>query len=200
MKAGEAKKILGVTQKTLNTYIKEGKLHPIVINPYHYEYDEDEVYNLVRKGRIKRKVVTYSRVSLSKQKNDLESQKKRLYDWAISNGYTIDEEISDIKSGMSFNERPGFCKLLKMVTDREVSAVIIENRDRISRFGFEMIERTFSQLGTKLIVVSNVDNKTYEKELTDDLLSIIHYYSMKSYSMRRKLHRAEAAFIEDRDK
>ena len=56
MKAGEAKKILGVTQKTLNTYIKEGKLHPIVINPYHYEYDEDEVYNLVGKGRIKERL------------------------------------------------------------------------------------------------------------------------------------------------
>ena len=91
MKSAEVKKILCITQKTINTYIKTGKLHPIKINKTHYEYDDDEVYALVGKGRIAKKTITYSRVSQSKQRNDLESQKKRLYDWCIANGLTVDE-------------------------------------------------------------------------------------------------------------
>lgn len=198
MKASEAKRILCVTQKTINAYIKKGKLHPIKINSNHYEYDEEEVFALLGKGR-KRKTILYSRVSLRKQKNDLESQKKRLYDWATSNGYTVDEELSDIKTGMSFNERPGFCKLIDMVSKREVETVIIENRDRITRFGFEMLEHMFSKLGAKILIISNIENKTYEKELTDDLISIIHYYSMKAYSMRRKLHIAEQVLLGNKE-
>lgn len=121
----------------------------------------------------------------------MESQKKRLYEWAITNGYTVDEEISDIKSGMSFAERQGFVRLIKMATQHEIGTLIIENRDRLTRFGFEMMEHTLKCLGVNVIVVSNVDNKSYEKELIDDLISIIHYYSMKSYGLRKKLHNAE---------
>lgn len=69
--------------------------------------------------------------------------------------------------------------------------VIVENRDRLVRFGYEFVEMFFKKFGTEIIVVSDVDNRTYEQELTDDLISIIHYYSMKSYSHRRKLHKIE---------
>ena len=149
------------------------------------------------KGKVERKVVTYARVSQRKQKNDLETQKKRIYDWAISNGYKVDEELSDIKSGMSFKERKSFSRLMQMAVNRELSAVIVENRDRLSRFGFELIEQVLESLGTKVIVISNAENKSYEKELTDDLISIIHYYSVKSYSMRKRLHNAEQAIRDE---
>ena len=197
MKSSEVKKILCVTQKTINTYIKKGKLHPIKISKTHYDYDADEVYALVGKGKIKKKNVIYARVSLNKQKNDLESQKKRLYDWCVANGLTVDEQLSDIKSGMNFTERKGFSKMMSMAAKRELGYVIVENRDRLSRFGFDLIEKMLNELGAKVVVVSNIDNKSYEKELTDDLISIIHYYSMKSYSMRRKLHNAEKALKTD---
>lgn len=197
MKASEVKNILHVTQKTINAYIKQGKLHPIIINSRHYEYDDDEVYSLIGKGKVSRKTVTYSRVSLRKQKNDLETQKERIYNWAVSNGFKVDIELSDIKSGMSFADRKDFQKLISLVTTGQIETVIIENRDRLSRFGFEMIEEMFKKLGTQIIVISNADNKSYEKELTDDLISIIHYYSMKSCSMRRKLHKAELVLKEN---
>lgn len=73
MKASEVKNVLRVTQKTINNYIKQGKLHPYALSKTHYEYDDDEVYALIGKGKKERKTVTYSRVSLRKQKNDLES-------------------------------------------------------------------------------------------------------------------------------
>ena len=197
MKASEVKNILHVTQKTINSYVKTGKLHPVIINSRHYEYDEDEVYNLIGKGKTERLTVIYSRVSLRKQKNDLQTQEERIYNWAINNGYKVDMKLQDIKSGMCFTERKDFQKLISLATPGQLGTLIVENRDRLCRFGFEMIEEMFRKLGAKIIVISNVEDKSYEKELTDDLISIIHYYSMKSYSMRRRLHKAELVLSSD---
>lgn len=128
------------------------------------------------------------------KKNDLKTQTKRLYDFATSNGYLIKEKIEDVKSGMSFEDRKGFVKLLKKVTNYEVKNIIIEHKDRLVRFGFELVKMLFEKYGTNIIIISDDEtNKTYEQELTDDLLSIIHYYSMKSYSYRRKLNNAAKA-------
>lgn len=192
MKSVEARNILGVTQKTLNTYIKTGKLHPVKINTNHYEYDRDEIYALLKKDK-QRVNVTYSRVSHPKQANDLKIQTSRLYDFAIKNGYTLQHQFEDIKNGMEFKNRNQFNQLLDMVINNEINTVIIENKDRLVRFGFDLIETIFTKHGTNIVVVSEAENKTYEQELTDDLISIIHYYSMKSYNNRRKLHNAENA-------
>ena len=94
---------------------------------------------------------------------------------------------------MSFSERKSFMKLLDMVVDNSIEYVIIENRDRLVRFGFELLNEVFEKHGTTIVVMSEANNKSYEQELTDDLVAIIHYYSMKSYSNRRKLHNAEKA-------
>ena len=198
MKAREVKKILGVTQKTLNAYVKNGKLNPLVVNSHHYEYDRDEVYSLIKKSK-ERVNVTYARVSLPKQKNDLVTQNERLYDFALRNGYAIQDQLQDIKSGMAFAERKAFMKLIDMVINNSVEYVIIENRDRLVRFGFELVKEIFAKHGTEIIVMNEAENKSYEQELTDDLIAIIHYYSMKSYSNRRKLHNAEKALKNNED-
>ena len=197
MKASEVKNILHVTQKTINSYVKTGKLHPVIINSRHYEYDEDEVYNLIGKGKTERLTVIYSRVSSRKQKNDLQTQEERIYNWAINNGYKVDMKLQDIKSGMCFTERKDFQKLMSLAATGQLGTLIVENRDRLCRFGFEMIEEMFRKLGAKIIVISNVEDKSYEKELTDDLISIIHDYSMKSYSIRKRLHKAELVLSSD---
>ena len=197
MKASEVKNILHVTQKTINSYVKTGKLHPVIINSRHYEYDEDEVYNLIGKGKTERLTVIYSRVSSRKQKNDLQTQEDRIYNWAINNGYKVDMKLQDIKSGMCFTERKDFQKLMSLAATGQLGTLIVENRDRLCRFGFEMIEEMFRKLGAKIIVISNVEDKSYEKELTDDLISIIHDYSMKSYSIRKRLHKAELVLSSD---
>lgn len=199
MKAKEVLNILNITHRTLCSYVKKGLLNPIKINTNHYEYDQEEVFSILGKNK-ERYNITYSRVSLPKQKNDLKTQTKRLYDFAISNGYQIKEKIEDIKSGMSFEDRKGFVKLLKKVTNYEVKNIIIEHKDRLVRFGFELVKMLFEKYGTNIIVISDDEtNKTYEQELTDDLLSIIHYYSMKSYSHRRKLKNAAKALTTEID-
>jgi predicted site-specific integrase-resolvase len=75
--------------------------------------------------------------------------------------------------------------------NNEIDTIIIENKDRLCRFGFELFENLCKCFNTKIIVTSNIEDKTYEQELTEDLISIIHYFSMKSYSNRRKLNKAK---------
>ena len=98
---------------------------------------------------------------------------------------------------MNFTERKAFMKLLTMVINHEVKTVIVENKDRLVRFGFDLVKELFRQHGTEIIVVSDTDNKTYEQELTEDLISIIHYYSMKSYSNRRKINKIKKILSEE---
>ena len=192
MKSSKVKQILNVTQQTLSNYVAKGILHPVKLSKTHYEYDEDEVYALLGKNKNNdRMVVIYARVSLPKQKDDLERQIERLYSYAISNGYNISEQLSDIKSGMEFEKRKDFMKLLNMVCENRVKTVIVENKDRLVRFEFNLLKEVFKLHGTEIVVMSDIPNKSYEQELTDDLISIIHYYSMKSYSNRRKLNNAE---------
>ena len=83
-----------------------------------------------------------------------------------------------------------------MVINHEVKTVIVENKDRLVRFGFDLVKELFRQHGTEIIVVSDADNKTYEQELTEDLISIIHYYSMKSYSNKRKMNKIKKILSE----
>lgn len=192
MKAKEVIKLLRITRKTLYNYISQGKIRYISINKNHYIYNDDDVYNLIGKNIDKnsqRFNVIYSRVSLYKQKNDLKNQTQRLKDFAISNGIIISEVLEDVKSGMNFNNRKNFNKLIDLVFDSKIDTIIIENNDRLTRFGFELLQNIFSKFGTKIISTSSIEDKNYEQELTDDMLAIIHYFSMKSYSHRRKLNK-----------
>jgi putative resolvase len=190
MKAKEVKKTLGITQQTLSRYVRTGVLRFVAVNKFHYEYNDDDVFNLIGlKRNVDRVDVTYSRVSLSKQKNDLETQTSRLYDFCGAKGLTLSKQYKDIKSGMNFAGRKEFNELLKEVVQGKIRNIVVENKDRLCRFGFELFETFCKYHGTEIIVTSEVQNKTYEQELTDDLVSIIHYFSMKSYSHRAKLNR-----------
>lgn len=87
-------------------------------------------------------------------------------------------------------ERTNFDKICQMIFKDEVDTLVIENKDRLTRFGFDMLEKFFKYFGTKVLVLNDsVENKTYEQELTEDLISVIHYFTMKSYSHRRKLNK-----------
>ena len=101
----------------------------------------------------------------------------------------MDEQIEDIKSGMS-SDRKGFNYVCQEIIKGNVELLVIENKDRLLRFGYEIFEDFFKYFGTKILVLNDtLENKTYEQELTEDLISIIHYFTMKSYSHRRKLNK-----------
>lgn len=191
MKSADALNILGVTRATLCKYVKEGVIKVTKKGNGYYDYDDDSVYAFIgqKKHKHNDKIISYSRVSTQNQKSQLKEQTQRIYNSCTSRGLTIDEQIEDIKSGMSF-DRTGFDKLCQEIIKGNVKLVVIENKDRLVRFGFEMFEKFFKYFGTTILVLNNDDfNKTYEQELTEDLISIIHYFSMKSYSHSCKLNK-----------
>lgn len=191
MKAKEVRSILGITQQTLYNWTKEGKIKFHKISDHLNIYDDNSVYALIgnKQNKRNRKIISYSRVSTQNQKEQLKEQTQRIYDSCISRGIKLDEQLEDIKSGMS-EDRPNFQKLIQMVVKNEVELVVIENKDRLIRFGYSTIESIFKYFGTKIMVLNDtIENKTYEQELTEDLISIIHYFTMKSYSHRRKLNK-----------
>ena len=191
MKSKEVLKILGVTRTTLTKYVKEGTIKVTKMKNGYYNYDDDSVYAFIglKKKKHNSKIISYARVSTQNQKEQLKAQSNRIYESCISKGIVLDEQIEDIKSGMSF-DRKGFDKLCQEVIRGNVEMIVIENKDRLMRFGYEMFEKFFRYFGTKILVLNDeISNKGYEQELTDDLISIIHYFSMKSYSHRRKLNK-----------
>lgn len=192
MKANEVMKLLNISRPTLYRYRKEGIVKiDAKLSFNNFIYNDDSVYALIgqKKEKKNRKIISYSRVSTQSQKIQLKEQTKRIYDSCISRGLTLDEQFEDIKSGMS-SDRPNFQKILQMVIQNEVELLVIENKDRLTRFGYDLLEQLFKYFGTKILVLNNViENKTYEQELTEDLISIIHYFTMKNYSHRRKLNK-----------
>ena len=123
------------------------------------------------------------------QKNQLKDQTQRIYDSCISRGLVLDEQFEDIGSGMS-SDRKNFDKVCQMIFHGDVELLVIEDKDRLVRFGFDMLEKFFKYFGTNILVLNDsIENKSYEQELTEDLVSVIHYFTMKSYSHRRKLNK-----------
>ena len=109
-----------------------------------------------------------------------------LLDFAENKGYHVDNSFSDIASGISFKNRKQFFKLLDLVLAGKVERVIITHQDRLSRVGFELFEYLFKNYGTTIETISNELNpKTDEEELFEEIISLLHCFSMREYSHRR---------------
>lgn len=199
MRCKEALEILQVHRVTLNSYVRNGKIRVTTMANGRYDYNDDDIYAFIGKRVEKHgtKIISYSRVSTQNQKDQLKEQTKRIYDSCIARGITLDEQLEDIGSGMS-SDRKNFDKLCQMIFHGDVDTVVLENKDRLVRFGFDMLEKFFKYFGTNILVLNDkLENKTYEHELTDDLISVIHYFTMKSYSHRRKLSKLRKELEQD---
>lgn len=191
MRAKEALELLQVHRVTLNRYVREGTIKVTKLANGRYEYNDEDVFKFIGKKQKQHdtRVISYSRVSTQSQKSQLKEQTQRIYDSCIARGLTLDEQYEDIGSGMS-SDRKNFNKVCQMIFHGDVELLVVENKDRLARFGFDMLEKFFSYFGCKVLVLNDsVENKSYEQELTDDLISVIHYFTMKSYSHRRKLNK-----------
>jgi predicted site-specific integrase-resolvase len=185
MKAGEVLRLLRISRPTLYQYGKKGILKRRKLPNGKYDWDEESVYQILNKD-VKRKTCIYARVSTYKQKKDMENQIEMLKSWAFNSGHRIDEIYSDVASGISFERRKDFFKMLDKILDHKVEKVIIAYKDRLSRVGFELFDHLFRQFGTEIIVVSEIGNKKLDsEEVFEEIVSLLHCYSMKLYSKRR---------------
>ena len=185
MKANEVMKLLRISRQTLSNYTKKGLIRTTTLVNGRYEYNTDDVYKLLNHD-IERKTCIYARVSTSKQKKDLENQVDLLKQFCFMNGYKINEIYTDIASGISFEKRKDFLKLLDEIVDHKVERVVITYKDRLSRVGFELFYYLFSKYDCEIVVMSEVGSQKLDREeIFEEMISLLHCYSMKLYSKRR---------------
>ncbi len=186
MKANEVLNLLRISRKTLHVYASTGKIRFTVMPNGFYDYNDEDVYKLLNRD-VKRKTVIYARVSTTKQKEDLEDQIQQLKQWCFMNGYTINGVYSDIASGISFDKRKGLSGMIDEIIDYKVEKVIITYKDRLSRSGFDLFKHLFARFGTEIVVISEAGNQKLDsEEIFNDIISMLHSYSMKLYSKRNK--------------
>lgn len=129
-------------------------------------------------------VAIYARVLSNKQTKDLENQIDYLTKYAVSNGYKVNYTFKDIASGMNEN-RKGLNDLLNLVFNNQISKIIISRKDRLTRFGFDYFKNICEYFGTEIEVVNLESDKSFQEELSADLIAIIHQFSMKFYGKRK---------------
>lgn len=178
--------VLQISRSTLKRYRDQDILKYKKLPTGQFDFDEDSVYSLANREKP-RITALYSRVSTYKQKRDLANQTQELMDFASANGYHGYRVYEDIASGISFKNRKEFFELLSLILDGKVKRVIITHKDRLSRVGYELFEYLFKNYGTEIVVVSDVaDEKTDEEELFEEIVSLLHCFSMRMYSHRRE--------------
>lgn len=185
MKANEVLKLLRITRPTLTKYVKNGLIKVDKLPNGRYEYNSDDVYSFLNKD-VKRKTYIYARVSTVKQKPDLNNQIELLKQFCFSNGYVISGIYADIASGISFEKRNDFFELLDDVVDNKVERVVITYKDRLSRVGFDLFYHLFEKYNCEIVVMSEVGSEKLDsQEIFEEIISLLHCYSMKLYSKRK---------------
>lgn len=130
-------------------------------------------------------VAVYARVSSAENKDNLERQKQRLVDYCNAKGYSVNKIITEVGSGLNDN-RP---KLESLLLDKTINVIVVEHKDRFSRFGTNYIEKLLLMQDRKLEVVNPTDNN--EADLMQDFVSIITSFTARLYGQRRSTRKTE---------
>lgn len=178
-------RLLNVSVKTLQRWDNDGilKAHRSPTNRRYYTYDQYLQFKGIKVKDDTRKIVIYTRVSTKNQKDDLKNQTIFLQQFCNAKGMIVDECIEDFGSGLNYN-RKKWNKLLIDVMEQKIKTIVISHKDRFVRFGYDWFYRFCEKFNTEIIVVNN-ENLSSRGELVEDIISIIHTFSYKLYSLRK---------------
>lgn len=191
----ETKKILNVSKSTLQRWDREGKFTAQRTEGGHRRYKFSDVQKLLDESQqdevVKRNIVvaTYARCSTPDQKahGDIDRQSSRIFEYCSKHGYKVEYIIKDMESGLN-DKRKGFVKLCNLVVGHKIDKVIIEHKDRLTRFQYNLIEFFFNSYGVEIELVDNKDY-TEQEELVNDMMMLIASFSGKVYSLRAQENR-----------
>ena len=177
MKLSDYARKVGVTYKTAYRWFKAGQLDA-------YQLETGTI--IVRDPQDARPtgVGLYARVSSSDQREDLERQLERLRDYAAAKGYAITQEIGEIASGLNDN-RP---RLNKILLDTSIGIIVVEHKDRLTRFGFNYIQKLLGTQNRRIELINQTDTN---HELVDDFVAIITSLCARIYGRRNAKRRAK---------
>ena len=178
----EFSKLISRTPQTLRNWDLSGKLKPhhTGANGYRY-YSHQQLNELLGIIDTQRKVIGYCRVSSNKQKDDLIRQVENMEKYLSSLNCEY-EIIQDIGSGINYSKK-GLKSLLKKINNKEVSKIVVFYKDRLLRFGFELVEYMANLNGCEIEVLDNTE-KTEQQELVEDLIQIVTVFSCKLQGKR----------------
>lgn len=178
LRPAQVSKILGVCGRTLKRWDNEGKITALRSVGGHRRYLESDVQKILGENEEpSRKKIIYARVSSHSQKEDLERQVKYL-----EGKFRDHEIIKDIGSGLNF-KRKGLNTILELAHQGKIEELVVTHRDRLCRFGFELLEKIIT-LGNGKIVVLHQRTTSPQGELVEDLLEIITVFSGRLYGLR----------------
>jgi predicted site-specific integrase-resolvase len=177
---GEVSKILGVTPKTIRLWEQQGKIHPERTPNGQVRTDDDQK---------DRRTIAYARVSSHDQKDDLKRQSELLESFCAANGWTY-TIIQDLGSGLNCDKR-GLKKLIKEICDGNVDRLVITHKDRLLRFGSEIIFSLCENYNAEVVILNKGDvQPSFEEELVQDVLEIITVFSARQYGARSHKNKA----------
>lgn len=189
-------KLYDVDKKTLYNWRKTNKVDYIKLGEKSYLYHPN-IKATQSETTLQKQHIAYARVSNTKQQKDLLTQEEELLNFITKQGNPA-TSITDIASGMNEN-RSGFNKLIDLVTSNQVDTIYITYKDRLTRFGFEYFVNLFQKYQTKIVILNNTETIKFEDELVQDLISIMHHFSMKVYSHRRAVLKSAKKQLESVD-
>ena len=178
MKLSQYAKKAGISYKTAWRWYKAGTLDAYQ-TPTGMVVVRDPQLERIGTGRI----ALYARVSSADQKNDLERQMHRLRDYAAARGYPVAKEVTEIASGLN-ESRP---KFLKLLADPTIGTIIVEHKDRSTRFGWNYITTLMQAQGRRMEAIFPDETKD---DLVNDFVSIITSMAARIYGKRGSKRRA----------
>lgn len=170
---------LGVTPQTLRTWHKEGRLTPAFITEGgHRRYTHKQYLEFVGEtsNQTTKLNIGYVRVSSKKQSDDLVRQAQLMENYLIFKGKPF-KIIQSVGSGINY-KNPQLHELIRMVINKEVDTVYVLYKDRLVRFGFELLKFLFNEFGVSIEIV-NQQFETAQEELVTDLIQIVTDFSAK---------------------
>jgi predicted site-specific integrase-resolvase len=179
MSIGKVAEEYGVSTQTIRNWEKEGMFSEVIrTRGGHRRFAKEEISE-------ERKTVVYARVSSNDQKKDLERQIEGLENYCKGNNIKEIEIIKDIGSGINYNKR-GIKKLIRMIVEGKIARIVISFKDRLLRFGLEMLEQLCELKDVEIVVVNgkSENEKKENEQFVEDVLAILIVYSSKIYGKR----------------
>ncbi len=188
---------LGVTVHTLQRWDREGKIvAKRTVSNRRYYSDEDLALALgLSASPVVKKTVVYCRVSSAGQKTDLANQRLSLETFCSARGLAVDEWIEEIGGGMNL-KRKKFLNVVDAVLAREIGTLVIAHKDRLMRFGFPLMEHLCERAGCTLLIM-NSESLSPEREMVEDLMTIVHCFSSRLYGLRSYRKTLRQALADD---
>lgn len=175
----ETCKILGIHFSTLYRLADNDEIETVKIGKQRM-YNIDKYLNNKKIMKPARKRICYCRVSSQKQKEDLKRQIEYM-----KNKYPLYEIVSDIGSGLNF-KRNGLNKIIDLAINGDIEVVVVTHKDRLARFGYDLIETIISKYSKGKIKVENKkEEETPLEEISKDIISIMNVYTAKINGLRK---------------